>query len=46
MNLSNAKFGGVGGAVQRGTIVVGWGWLSMLAVRLLRGHPGDGTLTR
>jgi hypothetical protein len=44
--FSNAKFGGVGGAVQRGTIVVGWGWLSTLAVRLLRGHPGDGTLTR
>lgn len=38
--FSNAQFGGAGGAVQRGTILVGWGWLSMLAVRLLRGRPG------
>ncbi len=36
--FSNARFVGVGGGVQRATIVIGWGWLSTLAVWLLRGH--------
>lgn len=40
--FSNARFVGVGGAVQRATIVIGWGWLSMLAVRLLAGHRRKG----
>lgn len=38
--FANAGFVGVGGAVQRATIVVGWGWLSMLAARLLRSPRG------
>lgn len=31
----------VGGAIQRLTILIGWSWLSMLALRLLRGSGPD-----
>lgn len=29
----------LGGLFQRGTITVGWAWLTLLAVHLLRGQP-------
>jgi hypothetical protein len=35
----------VAGAIQRLTILIGWGWLSALAVRVLRGHASDSAAT-
>jgi Protein of unknown function (DUF998) len=37
--FGGARFTSVGGAVQRGTIALGWGWLSVLAWRQMR-SPG------
>jgi len=44
--FSNEGLVEVGGMIQRLTIVIGWGWLSALAMRLLRADAGSGTVGR
>ncbi len=33
------RLAGLAGLIQRATVVIGWGSLSLLAMRLLRGGP-------
>src|SRR3954454_20220578 len=44
--FSNEGFAAVGGMIQRLTVVIGWGWLSALAVRLLRRDVSGDTPNR
>jgi len=34
-----------GGLIQRLTIVIGWGWLALVAVHLLRSGTSDGAIS-